>query len=274
MPNALAISLAIARCSRYSSMLSLQLIERDDCQDKTIYEIADKYPPPGWIRLFEEAKPELRLVSNILAKLGRYFPLNRDVFRAFDLTPLPEVKVVILGQDPYHSVENGMPQANGLAFSTRRGCPVQPSLKNIYQELEREYPVDEPTHKKFVAPNHGDLTKWADQGVLLLNTCLTVAPHLPGSHKEIWNGFVTKVIEAISAYNPRCVYMLWGKKAIDFADYRLGQGAIKLYASHPSPHSANKPSRDAPAFIGCGHFRLANTHLVQLGHTPIDWTLD
>jgi uracil-DNA glycosylase len=255
-------------------MLSIQLIERLDCQDKSVLQISEECPPPGWVSVFQKSKSELRLVSTILSQLGTYFPLNKNIFRAFDLTPLQDVKVVILGQDPYHSTENGLPQANGLSFSTNRGCSIQPALRNIFQELAREYPQDEPGHKRFVPPSHGDLTKWADQGVLMLNTCLTVMPHQAGSHKEIWNGFITRVIEAINETNPQCIYLLWGKKAIDFSSHRLGQGAIKLYASHPSPFSAHKATKDVPAFIGCNHFRLANEYLVKQGKNPIDWTLD
>lgn len=248
-------------------MLSIQLIERAESQDKTVEQIATECPPPAWIVTFNNAKAEIKLVSGILNQIEPWFPLKKNLFRAFDLCPLVDVKVVILGQDPYHSVDNGRPQANGLAFSTDKCHPIQPSLKNIYTELSREYPSE------FIPPNHGDLSKWAGQGVLLLNTCLTVTPHQAGSHKEIWNGFVTRVIDSINETNPECIFMLWGKKAIDFSQ-RLGQRTIKLYASHPSPFSAHKASKDAPAFIGCNHFRMANEYLVAKGKTPIDWRID
>jgi uracil-DNA glycosylase len=243
-------------------------------QDKTIEQIVEECPPVGWIETFEKANAELKVASQILAtRFKTWFPLNKNIFRAFDLCPLNNVKVVILGQDPYHSVDNGHCQANGLAFSTDRGHPVQPSLKNIYKELAREYP------DSFVTPDHGDLSSWASQGVLLLNTCLTVNPHQAASHMSkdkkgsFWNGFITRVIDGINKANPQCIFMLWGSFAINFSQGLLNSYSIKLYASHPSPFSANKASKDAPAFIGCNHFILANEALVKQGKTTIDWTL-
>ena len=254
-------------------MLSIQLIERAECQDKTVKQIADECPSPGWLITFEKAKPEINIVSQILSQLEPWFPPKNKLFRAMDLCPLNDVKIVILGQDPYHSVDQGKPQANGLAFSTDQCHPIQPSLKNIYSELAREYPG------QFVPPNHGDLSKWASQGVLLLNTCLTVAPHQAASHMakdkkgSFWNGFITRVFDSLNDTHPDCIYLLWGAYAINFSQ-KLGQRAIKLYASHPSPFSAYKASKDAPAFMGCGHFKIANQYLVQQGKTPIDWTID
>lgn len=262
-------------------MYSIQLIERIDCQDKSVLQISEECPPPGWVSVFQKAKSELKLISQILSQLGPYFPLNKNIFRAFDLTPLQDVKIVILGQDPYHSTENGYPQANGLSFSTNRGCTIQPSLLNIYQELAREYPQNEPGHKQFIPPNHGDLSKWAEQGVLMLNICLTVKPHEAGSHMDkkkengsFWNGFIMRILEAINEANPDCIFMLWGSPAIKFSHTRLGQRSIKLYATYPSPFSCNKASNDAPAFMGCDHFKLANEYLIKQGKEPIDWTLD
>jgi len=248
-------------------MLCIQLVEREDCQDKSVEQIAADCPPPGWKDTFKKARPEIELVSKILSQLGEYYPRKKDLFRSFDLTPLNCVKVVIIGQDPYHTPG----QADGLCFSSRQG--IQPSLNNIYKELAREYPQDEPGHRKFVAPIHGNLEKWAEQGVLLLNTCLTVAPHKAGSHKQIWNGVMTRVLDAINEANPECVFLCWGKPAIEFSQ-RLCQRAIKLYASHPSPFSAYKASKDAPSFIGCNHFKMTNEYLIKQGKRPIDWTLE
>ena len=124
----------------------------------------------------------------------------------------------------------------------------------------------------FRRPHHGDLGSWARQGVLLLNSCLTVKPHEAGSHKQIWNGVVTRIFETLNEVNPECIFLLLGRKAQDFAT-RLGSRTIRLTASHPSPFSAQKSSRDAPAFIGCGHFKAANEILVKQGKTPIDWRL-
>lgn len=253
-------------------MLVIQLTGRQDCQDKTIQQIATESPPPGWSETFKKAEAELQLASQILSRLGPYFPRNKDIFAAFDLCPLNIVRIVILGQDPYHATDNGEPQANGLAFSTNRGHPVQPSLKNIYKELAQEY------GEAFTPPHHGDLTRWAEQGVLLLNPCLTVAPHQAGSHMSkdkkgsFWNGFLARVLHAITETNPECIFLLWGKFAQEFSE-NLGQRSIKLYASHPSPFSAYRATKDAPAFIGCNHFKQANEFLIKQNKTPIDWRL-
>lgn len=258
---------------RTGRMLAIQLVERINDEKSTIEEILNDCPPPGWMTTIQEAKAEIKLVSSILTTYGPYFPYNSNVFRAFDLCPLSMLKVVILAQDPYHSTDSGRPQANGLAFSTDKGRPVQPSLNNIYTELTKEFPEDTPHHKKFVRPNHGDLTKWAEQGVLLLNTCLTVKPHQPASHGGIWNGFMTRVVDSINRTKPDVIVMAFGDKAIKFAQ-NFSQRVTKLYATHPSPYSAYRASRDVPAFMGCGLFKQANQELIQKGQTPIDWTLD
>ena len=283
----------------------------------SLIEIARKYPSPGWEKLFQWADPELTLLSRILDTMGTYFPDKTKVFRALDLCPPQKVKVLIMGQDPYHVPG----QANGLAFSTDRGHGIQPSLKNIYAELEREYNIEEtkalishwnfqseerllqiertrnlyspeqisslfasiPTREQIVElavqerpifqrPNHGDLTKWEQEGVLLLNASLTVAPHQAGSHKSIWNGFITKVLLTINEANPECVCLLWGKKAQEIGE-KMGQRAIKICASHPSPHSADKATRDCPAFLGSNCFKQTNQYLVKQGKTPINWTI-
>ena len=143
-------------------MLSIQLVDRIVEDNTTILEMVTTLPPPSWELVFEKAKPELTVISDILLNLGPYFPLKKNIFKAFDLCNLRDVKVVILGQDPYHSTNSGLPQANGMAFSTDKNAPIQPSLANIYKELANEYPG------QFIIPKHGDLSYWADQGVLLL----------------------------------------------------------------------------------------------------------
>lgn len=247
-------------------MFSIQLVGRLVNENDSVAKICEESPPPGWVEVFIKAKGEIELVSKILSQIGLFFPYKKDLFRAFDLCPLNEVKVVIIGQDPYHSTHAGNPQANGMSFSTNKGCPIQPSLLNIYKELEREY-------SDFKIPDHGDLSRWAEQGVLMLNACLTVAPHQAGSHKGIWNGFITRVLDAISEANPECIFLLWGAPAQKLA-VKLNQRSIKLYASHPSPLSAYKDTKDAPAFMGCGHFKITNDFLIKQGKTPIDWRLD
>jgi uracil-DNA glycosylase len=232
----------------------------------TIPEIGLTMSPLGWESVFSKSAEEFEQIQKNIDQLETkiYYPQKKDLFRAFDLCPLDKVRVVILGQDPYHSSDNGVPQANGLCFSTSRSCKLQPSLMNIYKELKREYP-------DFVIPDHGDLTNWAYQGVLLLNTCLTVSPSVAGSHKAIWNGFIGRVFEAIAQVNPDCIFLLWGAKA-QWWEKKIGQKSVKLMASHPSPFSAHKESRDSVAFLGCNHFRMVNEELERRGEKKIDWS--
>lgn len=245
-------------------MFNYKMLRHKD-DNMTLYQMALTSPPSGWIDLFNESLQEIELISNLIDSTV-YFPLKHDVFKAFDLCPMEKVKVIILGQDPYHStLENGVPQANGLAFSTNKDCPIQPSLKNIYVELLQEGLIKD-------MPKHGDLSEWAQQGVLLLNTCLTVAPHKPGSHKEIWNGFITRVINKLNNNQNKYIYLLLGEKAKRF-DRKINQQCYKLYASHPSPFSAHKGFYDVPAFIGCNHFKKINEILISQGLDPINWTI-
>ncbi len=243
-------------------MLAIQVVSRDNEKESSVKELSY---PPGWYNGFCNSKKEIELIDTIL-QTQTYFPKITNIFRCFDLCPLVMLKVVIIGQDPYHSVYNNEPQANGLAFSTNKGCPLQPSLKNIYKEIKNEYP-------EFNIPDHGDLTNWAEQGVLLLNQCLTVKPHEPNSHSNnnFWIGFITRMFEEISEYNPECIYLLWGRQANTISE-RLGERTIKLSSTHPSPFSANKGSKDSPAFLGCDHFKKANELLIKQGKTPINWT--
>lgn len=299
-------------------MASLKLVEPDSFSE-------------GWRKVLKESESELRLVGQVLSRMGPFLPEQEKLFEALKHCPLDQTRVIILGQDPYHTPG----QANGLAFSTSRGHPIQPSLRNIYAELAQEYsdstlkkdpllmeeyqntlhtrdyikqyyrPGEENDTNKlleaqaksskeqlesfikmtdqqiwqfltqdkiFVSPDHGDLTSWAQQGVLLLNTCLTVAPHQPGSHKEIWNGVVMRILNAVQEINPEVIVLLWGAKAQGFRS-KLGQRTIILTASHPSPFSAHKGSRDAPAFMGCGHFKMVNEILAKQGKLPIRWQL-
>jgi uracil-DNA glycosylase len=184
----------------------------------------------------------------------RIFPPGEEIFSAFDHTPLDAVKVVILGQDPYH----GEGQAHGLCFSVRPGVAVPPSLQNIYKEIQNElgYPI----------PDHGHLTSWADQGVLLLNSVLSVECARAASHQgRGWEQFTDRVIEVINREREGVVFMLWGS-------YAQRKGAVidrsrhcVLTAPHPSPLSAYR------GFFGCGHFTAANDYLRQHGQQPIDW---
>ena len=244
----------------------LQIIGR--VQDyQSIDELAEKDPPPSWKHIFQQALPEIQHASQSASRLGPFFPPLKDVFKAFDLCLFPP-RVVIIGQDPYHSVDQGEPQACGLAFATKRSSPLQPSVRNIYNEIAQEFPG-------FEIPPHGDLTEWANQGVLLLNTCLTVMPHKPKSHMRgegthIWSGFIDKVLSGIAEANPECIYLLWGSDAQKLIP-SLNQRSIKLLASHPSPFSAYRKTKEAPAFFGCNHFQLTNQELIRQGKQPINW---
>lgn len=206
------------------------------------------------------ARPEMRALSVFLrarkAAGAHIYPPGGEIFAAFAATPFDAVKVVILGQDPYH----GPGQAHGLCFSVRPGVPVPPSLDNIYKELARDV--------GFVRPDHGCLLPWAQRGVLLLNAVLTVEAGQAGSHQgKGWEGFTDHVVDVLNREREDLVFLLWGSyaqakgKVIDTARHRV------LRAPHPSPLSAHR------GFLGCGHFSQANAYLARRGVAPVDWSL-
>jgi uracil-DNA glycosylase len=184
------------------------------------------------------------------------YPKGSDWFRALDLTPLDDVRVVILGQDPYH----GPGQAHGLAFSVQPGVRVPPSLVNIYKELQSDLGI---------APaRHGFLEHWARQGVLLLNNCLTVEQGLAASHKgRGWESFTDAVIALVAARETPCAFLLWGSHAQKKAGFVDGNRHLVLKAPHPSPLSAYA------GFLGCRHFSRTNQWLTAQGQPEIDWAL-
>lgn len=185
---------------------------------------------------------------------GPVYPDMYDIFNALRLTPYSAVSVVILGQDPYH----GPGQAHGLSFSVRRGVPVPPSLSNIFQEIQSD--VGAPI------PPHGCLESWARQGVLLLNTVLTVRAGRPNSHRGAgWEIFTDHVIEKLALRPEPMVFMLWGANARAKAPLLRGTPHLVLQCAHPSPLSAS-------GFFGCRHFSRANEFLVRNGQKPIDWS--
>jgi len=248
-------------------MLTLNVMKQPIDQSWSIERITTEAPPITWEKVFEDAKAELQDVSSILdeqEKLhGQYYPLKKDIFAAFQYTTLNNVKVVILGQDPYHQTINingiSLPRAVGLSFSVRREDNIPSSLQNIYIELAN-------TVRGFTKPEHGDLREWARQGILLLNTCLTVHPGQPGSHGDIWLGFINKVFKAIAAVNPYCIYILWGREAQKVKPM-LGERSIILEAAHPSGLSAKR------GFFGCNHFNMANEALIRQGKIGINWKI-
>lgn len=186
------------------------------------------------------------------------YPPNHLIFNALNTTPLDRVKVVILGQDPYH----GPNQAHGLSFSVQKGVALPPSLRNIFHELHADVGVER--------PKHGDLTHWAEQGVLLLNAVLTVEAGQPTSHqKHGWEEFTDHVIDVLNEQREHIVFILWGAYA-QRKGQRINQDKhLVLKAAHPSPLAANRGG-----FFGCKVFSKSNNYLKQHGIEPIDWQLD
>jgi uracil-DNA glycosylase len=184
------------------------------------------------------------------------YPPGNKIFNAFQLTKFEEVKVVILGQDPYH----GIGQAHGLSFSVEQGIKPPPSLKNIFKELEYDLGLKQ--------PEHGNLEKWAHQGVLLLNSILTVERGNPGSHaKKGWEIFTDQVLKTITLHRKNIVFILWGQKAQDKCDFIDANENLVIKSSHPSPYSAHA------GFLGSKPFSRANNYLKDRGIDPIDWDL-
>lgn len=186
------------------------------------------------------------------------YPPSDDIFNAFHFTPLSKVKVLLLGQDPYHNVN----QAHGLSFSVLPSQKeIPPSLQNIYQELHDDVGC--------YIPNNGYLKKWAGQGVLLLNTVLTVRAHQANSHqKKGWEQFTDAIIQAVNAQDRPIVYLLWGRPAQSKSFMLTNPKHLILKAPHPSPLSAYR------GFFGCKHFSQANAFLQEHGETPIDWQIE
>ncbi|OGC85162.1 uracil-DNA glycosylase [Candidatus Adlerbacteria bacterium RIFCSPHIGHO2_12_FULL_53_18] len=183
------------------------------------------------------------------------YPPPKAIFRAFDLAPFDEVKVVILGQDPYH----GPRQANGLCFAVEEGVRVPPSLQNIFKEIEAEF--GQPLKNR-----SGDLTRWAQQGVLLLNATLTVRASLAGSHQHKgWEEFTDAAIAALSRERESLVFMLWGNYAKQKGAHIDRSKHLVLESAHPSPFAAHS------GFFGNNHFKKANEYLVEHTKEPIDW---
>lgn len=219
---------------------------------------------PEWLKVLasEFNKPYMIALKSFLLsekqKGLQVYPKGSAIFNAFNHTPFDKVKVVILGQDPYH----GTGQAHGLSFSVKKGVVTPPSLKNIYKELVLEFP-------DYKTPAHGNLTAWADQGVLLLNATLTVRAHEAGSHQnQGWEKFTDQVITSLSEKREGLVFLLWGKYA------QQKEGLIDpnkhhvLKAAHPSPFSAYN------GFFGCNHFLKTNQILLSSGLAPINWQIE
>ncbi len=213
----------------------------------------------SWKRVLQDEfeKPYFAQLTNFVRdeyKTKKIFPPGNMIFSAFDHCPFDKVKVVIIGQDPYHN--DG--QAHGLCFSVNSGVDFPPSLINIFKEIERDLGKPMPTS--------GNLERWADQGVLLLNATLTVQAHSAGSHQgRGWETFTDAVIRKVAQEKEHVVFMLWGNYAQQKGAVVDGQKHLVLKSVHPSPLSAYR------GFIGCGHFSTANNYLISNGLNPINW---
>lgn len=205
----------------------------------------------------------VRLREFLVAEIAagkRLHPAMSKIFLALDLCPLDKVRVVIIGQDPYH----GPNQAHGLCFSVNQGVPVPPSLVNILSEIQRDTAPSQ--HSSNLRPNQGCLVPWATQGVLLLNAVLTVVEGNAGSHQgRGWERFTDQVVNVVNDQCENVVFLLWGQQAQRKAEIVDRERHFVLEAPHPSPLSANR------GFFGCGHFSAANRYLKSKGHDPIDW---
>jgi len=218
---------------------------------------------PGWLNVLEP-EFEKQYMKDLKAFLlqekesGKLvYPKGADIFNAFNHTPFDQVKVVILGQDPYH----GDGQAHGLSFSVQKGVTTPPSLKNIYKELETDI-------EGFKTPNHGNLTAWADEGVLLLNASLTVRAHEPGSHQgKGWEAFTDQAISQLSKQKTGIIFLLWGKFAQQKAVLIDETKHTVLKSAHPSPFSAYN------GFFGSKPFSKTNAILISEGRQPINWQI-
>jgi len=222
---------------------------------------------PSWDNVLREeyTKPYFQSLAQFVkeerSKFGKIYPPKGLVFHAFQKTPYDKVKVVIVGQDPYH----GPGQAHGLCFSVQKGVPPPPSLENIFKELKTDVGME--------IPNHGCLEKWSERGVLLLNATLTVREGKPLSHHNAgWEQFTDAAIQALARRPDPVIFLLWGKNAIDkcrnVPELSSQLHHFILTAAHPSPFSAYR------GFLGCRHFSKANEILKKLGKAPIDWRLD
>jgi len=213
---------------------------------------------PTWKKVLETefVKPYWESLSKAVRdhyKTTAVYPPARNIFRAFDLCPFNKVKVVIVGQDPYH----GVSQANGLSFSVNDGIAIPPSLQNIYKEIHDDLNI--------VPSSSGDLSRWARQGVLMLNSVLTVLANKPASHSKIgWEQFTDSVIQSLNKRRSHIVYMLWGRYAQSKGKAIDRKKNLVLTSAHPSPYSV-------AYFFGNHHFSKCNGYLTKHGIAPIDW---
>jgi uracil-DNA glycosylase len=226
-------------------------------------EIAELPDTNDWKHYFDNKTVELTNINSFLVtEHEKYqdvlsiFPPPEKIFSSFFYTPLQNIQVVILGQDPYHNPGEAM----GLCFSVPKEKKIPPSLKNIYKELQQDFP------DSFEIPTHGDLTTWSKQGVFLLNATLTVRENCPNSHQKIWKDFTSDIIKYISDNTNNTVFLLWGGFAKSKKHLINEEKHCILEANHPSPLSANRGG-----WFGCSHFSKTNDYLKNLGKKIINW---
>jgi uracil-DNA glycosylase len=230
----------------------------------TILDMAAECPPIGWQKLFASSVVELRQISDLIearkkSLCVRIVPSVPNVFKAFELTPLDNVRVIFIGMDPYQTLRyDGKPRAQGLSFSIKRDDDITPSLRNMFKALKYNYP-------DYRIPFHGDLTAWAKQGVLLLNASLTTDVDKSGAHGQIWFPFLKCVIEAIKKVNPNFITVLLGRDAQKLESFIGGKDTHTLSGPHPAARGGE--------FLKCPIFRNVNYLLKQDGFSEIDWSL-
>ncbi len=235
---------------------------KDEFKQQYFQDIIDKY------------ETSVKFVDNVNL---RVFPKKEDIFKAFQLTPFNDIKVVILGQDPFGSIcrKSNIPYANGLAFSTQSGCTTVPkSLQNIFKELKTDKAWQSQADASFGGPDienaSNDLTKWAERGVLLLNTQLSVIEGNPNSHK-FWNKFTDNVINLISEKKDNVIFIIWGNNSLKKSELIDKNKHHLLISSHPSPLSAYKSLKHYGSFFGSKVFSKTNDKLKEFGKEPINW---
>ena len=230
----------------------------------SIYNLLFEKDLGKWTQEFSKYKSAIKNISDTISeceeKYGEYYPAKEDLFKAFELTPLESIKVVIVGQDPYPSLlANGKCRAQGLSFSVSKEDSVPGSLKNIYKEIYNDFPM-------FKAPDHGDLTYLAKQGVFLYNQALTYCPENPKCYLNLWNRFTNIVINIINKNVDNCIYVLWGKKAENLTEHIRSREVIT--GVHPSPLSANR------GFYNKRYFLKINLTLRRQGKQQINFNED